>query len=420
MAIPTVGRPLHLDPRIIARAARAEFQSEPRTLRWWLAFLMGLIAIGAVGAVLSLPPGDKKLGTTPAFEWGLLIAGYVFFVVTTSGLCFVSSLGQVFGIERFKPVARRHAVLAMLFLLAGFGLIALDLHYPLRLLFGAVLSPSPASPMWWMGVLYAGYMAFLALEIWSMFTGHDRITHACCRLTLISAIAAPSTLGAVFGVLAARTFWYGSFTPLYFFLSALLSGVAVLGVIFYLVNRLALRGHEVVAESVLPALGKVLAIALGVALFFVAWQVIVGLYGRVPGEYEATMALLTGSLSPLFWIFKVGLGLVVPLAVLMLTRTREPFGIFVASCLAFGGIFVDRLIFVTVGQIVPVTTVSGTVSHGQVPYTPTLVEISIVLGAIGFVSLVYTLAERFLDLSAPAHRDSPHETRVARPAGETA
>ena len=391
----------------------------PPAMRWWLAFLVSLIAIGAVGAVMSLPPGNKNMGTTPAFEWGLLIAAYVFFVVTTSGLCFVSSLGQVFGIERFKPVARRHAVLALLFLVAGFGLIALDLHYPLRLLFGAVLSPAPSSPMWWMGVLYATYMGFLVVEIWSMFTGHDRITHACCRLTLISAIAAPSTLGAVFGVLAARTFWYGSFTPLYFFLSALLSGVALLGIVFYLVNRLGLRGHELAAETVAPALGRLLALVLGIALFFVAWQIIVGLYGQVPGEYEAILALVVGPLSTMFWIFKVLIGLVLPLLILVLPWTRTPVGVFVASCLAFAGIFVDRLSFVAAGQIVPATTVSGTVSHGQVAYMPTLVEVSIVLGAIGFVGLVYTLAERFLDLSAPAHPERATEP-VAAAAAEAA
>lgn len=420
MSIQLAGRPLNLDPRSIAIAAKMEFRSQPRALHWWLAVLMVLIALGAVGAVLTLPPGDKKLGTTPAFEWGLLIAGYVFFVVTTSGLCFVASLGQVFGIERFKPVARRATVLALLFLLAGFGLIALDLHYPLRLLLGAVLSPSPSSPMWWMGVLYAGYMAFLVVEIWAMFTGHDRVAAASSRLTLIGAVAAPSTLGAVFGVLAARTFWYGSFTPLYFFLSALLSGVAVLGVIFYLVDRLALHGHEAAAESVLPALGKLLAIALGVALFFVVWQTVVGLYGRVPGEYEAMMALVAGPVGPLFWIFKVGLGLVVPLLVLVVTRATVPLGIFVASCLAFAGIFVDRLIFVTAGQIVPATTVSGIVSYGQVAYAPTLVEISIVLGAIGFVGLLYTLAERFLGLGAPAHGEKAAEAPAVALAGDVA
>ena len=89
------------------------------------------------------PPGWEVFGTSPTFEWGLLIVAYVFFAITTSGLCLASSLGTVFGIERFRPLEKRHAVLALLCLITAFGIIALDLHYPIRMVFGAVLVPSP-------------------------------------------------------------------------------------------------------------------------------------------------------------------------------------------------------------------------------------------------------------------------------------
>ena len=75
-------------------------------------FLLLLCAVGAVGALLALPPGWEVLGTSPSFEWGILITAYVFFAITTSGLCLASSLGTVFGIEMFLPLEKRHAVLA--------------------------------------------------------------------------------------------------------------------------------------------------------------------------------------------------------------------------------------------------------------------------------------------------------------------
>ena len=88
----------------------------------------------------------------------------------TSGLCLASSLGTVFGIERFRPLEKRHAILAVLSLTTAFLIIALDLHYPIRMVLGAVFVPSPSSPMWWMGVFYGVYLVVLLVEVWSMFT----------------------------------------------------------------------------------------------------------------------------------------------------------------------------------------------------------------------------------------------------------
>jgi Ni/Fe-hydrogenase subunit HybB-like protein len=148
------GRTIPLDPRRAVRIGVAEVRAMPRALRAWFALLLVLLGLAAVAALLALPPGWEVVGTTPSFEWGLLIVGYVFFAITTSGLCLASSLGTVFGIDRFRPLEKRHAILAVLCLVSAFGIIALDLHWPVRLVLGAVLSPSPGSPMWWMGVVY--------------------------------------------------------------------------------------------------------------------------------------------------------------------------------------------------------------------------------------------------------------------------
>ena len=36
-------------------------------------------AVTAIASIVPLPPGWEVFGTTPAFEWGLMIIGYVFF-----------------------------------------------------------------------------------------------------------------------------------------------------------------------------------------------------------------------------------------------------------------------------------------------------------------------------------------------------
>src|SRR3990170_1789916 len=397
------GRPIPIAPREAADALTREVASMPRGLKIWFAFLLGMIALAVPAALLALPPGWEVLGTTPTFEWGLLIVGYVFFAITTSGLCLASSLGTVFGIERFRPLEKRHAILALLCLITAFGIIALDLHYPVRMVLGAVLVPSPTSPMWWMGVFYGAYLCVLVVEVWSMFTNHPTIHQAACTTAACLAIAAPATLGAVFGVLVSRPFWHGPFTPILMVSSAFLSGTALLGIVFYVVARLRLTGAERAVSLAIPAIRTLLAIGLVLVSVLITRQLIAGLIDDRPAFVDATRALLVGPLALQFWVFRVALGLAVPLLLVALPATRTPAGTLLAALLAIVGVFVDRFTFVLAGQIGP-TTVSGVVSAPWAEYTPTLVEIGIIAGAVAFVALGYTLAERYLDLrEARAH-----------------
>jgi Ni/Fe-hydrogenase subunit HybB-like protein len=398
MSVEVAGRTFSADPRVAARVIRLEVAGTPRPLKLWFALLTVLCMIGAVGALFALPPGWEVLGTSPTVEWGILITGYVFFAITTSGLCLASSLGTVFGIEMFIPLEKRHAILALLSLVTAFGLIALDLHYPIRMVFGAVLSPSPFSPMWWMGVFYGAYLVFLMTEVWSMFTGHWQVHRFACVLSSITAVLAPTTLGAVFGVLAARPYWHGAFTPPAMVTAALLSGIALLGIVFALVNRFQLAGWERATTLAIPAIRLLMTIVLPVTILVLAWQMMFGLYGVVPGLADATKAILVGPLALQFWIIRVGLGLVVPLVLVLRRQTRTPTGLFAASCLVFLGLLADRMIFVSAGQIAPGTAVAGVVSSPWAEYTPSPVEIAIIVGAFAFFALVYTLAERYLPM----------------------
>jgi Ni/Fe-hydrogenase subunit HybB-like protein len=397
--VTVAGRPLTLDPRPVWRVVKADIAAMPRALKAWLLFLLLLMGIGAIGAVRALFPGDKGIATTPTVEWGLLIIGYVFFAITTSGLCLASSLGTVFGIDRFRPLEKRHAILAVLCLVTAFGVIALDLHFPVRLMFGVVLNPAPTSPMWWMGVFYGAYLVSLLIEVWSIFWHHPRIHQWSCLSSSVIAIFAPLTLGAVFAVLESRAFWHGLFTPLHMMAAAYVSGVALLAIVFYAVGRLRLVGWERAIAVAQPAVRLLLALGLTVLAVIVARQLLAGVTSADVGLRSATDLLLTGPLAPEYVGLRLIGGLALPLLLIVLPQTRTPLGLVVAGALALIGVFVDRLTFVIAGQAAPVTTVSGVVSTPVAVYSPSLVEIAIVLGGVALVAFAYTLTERYLDLS---------------------
>ncbi|MFI5254450.1 MAG: NrfD/PsrC family molybdoenzyme membrane anchor subunit [Candidatus Limnocylindrales bacterium] len=398
ITVSVAGRRVPLSPSIVVRTARAEVARTPRLLKAWYGLLLVLMGFGAAGAVQTIAPGAESFGTSPSFEWGILIGAYVFFAITTSGLCLASSLGTVFGIDMFLPLEKRHAILAVLTLTTAFGIIALDLHYPLRMAFGAVFNPSFSSPMWWMGAFYAGYLGFLLVEVWSLFTGHDQVHRWACLASSCTAVVAPSTLGAVFAVLFMRSYWYGLFTPLTMVVTALLGGSALLGIVFYVVVRLRLAGFERGRRMAIPAVRILLVVGLAGSIALLGRSLLAGLTSDDAAMHGATMALLNGPLAIWFWL-RVGGGLALPLVLLALPRTRTIGGTALAAGLAFVGVLIDRLLFVIAGQIIPTTAVGGVVSQGFNAYTPSLVEISIVAGAFGLVAFVYTLAERYLDLS---------------------
>jgi molybdopterin-containing oxidoreductase family membrane subunit len=385
-------------PRAAGRALRAEVRSMPFGLRIWLIILSTFLAIGGVSALLALPPGWEVMGTRPSFEWGLLIVGYVFFAVITSGLCLASSGATVFGIERFRPFEKRHAILAVLSLTTAFGIIALELHYPIRMVFGAVLVISPSSAMWWMGVFYGAYLVVLLVEVWSMFTDHPKIHQWACTAAAGIAVCAPTTLGAVFGMIAAKPFWHGIFTPMLMVASAFLAGTSLLGMVFYAVHRLKLADHERAAPIALPSVRLLMLIALALVSALVIRQVVAGLNSDEAGLRPAVESLLSGPLALQFVGIRVIGGILVPAVLLLVPMTRTPGWTAVASGLALVGVFFDRLTFVTAGQIVPRGTLAGTVSYPYAAYTPSPVEIGIILGALAFLAMGYTLAERYLDM----------------------
>jgi Ni/Fe-hydrogenase subunit HybB-like protein len=118
--------------------------------------LMGLLAlVGVAAGFHAFYIGhDHAFGNTREVPWGLLIAAYVFFVVTSTGLCLVSSIGHVFGFEQFKPIAKRSVFMAISTIIAGFVVIGFEIENPWRMAIYNITSPNLTSNIRWMGTLY--------------------------------------------------------------------------------------------------------------------------------------------------------------------------------------------------------------------------------------------------------------------------
>jgi molybdopterin-containing oxidoreductase family membrane subunit len=244
--------------------------------------LTGLLGVGAV-----LLHGHAEVyNVTSEIPWGMLIATYIFLVVSSTGLCLASTLGHVFGIEHFEFIGKRAILLAILTLVCGFGAIAMELNHPIRMALYAVISPNFTSAIWWMDAFYGLYLVLLCGEFYFLMKRMKRGAFAMGMLGIIAAVSAHSNLGAAFGL-------HGSFLLIYFIFSALVSGGAIVSLIVYFNHK----------ESSTPmprgTIGKLRALFLTVLIFFVIWKTVPGIYGLPQEKYETTMAVLSGPPSSL-------------------------------------------------------------------------------------------------------------------------
>ncbi len=362
-----------------------------------------VIAIGGLLAALGLAAGlhsmyaghEHTFGVTRDVPWGLLIAAYVFFVVSSTGLCLVSSIGHVFGVEAFKPIAKRSVFMAIVTIVAGFFVIAFEIENPWRMPIYNILSPNPTSNIWWMGTLYGAYLFFMVVEFALLQMEKHKTAGMLGLLGVISGIAAHSNLGAVFGLLSGREFWHGPYMPIYFITSAMMSGCAA--VIFFHCLGYRANGWKMSEklEGSLMATAKLGATLIAVIMFFTTWKMITGISGQPPGKYEAMMALVSGPYAINFWLGEVMLGMVIPFAMILAARAKNIPVLFWASVSGIVGIFFMRYDLVVVGQLVPWYSELGVVDMPELlTYTPSLHEIVITAGAMGLCVMGFFMGER--------------------------
>ncbi len=361
-----------------------------------MALLAFLAAAGVAFGLHALYAGhDHVYGVTRQVPWGLLIATYVFFVVTSTGLCLVSSLGHVFGFESFHQIGKRAVYLAICTIISGFVVISFEIENPWRMAVYNILSPNLTSNIWWMGTLYGAYLFFMVSEYALLVKGRYRAAGMLGLVGVVAGVAAHSNLGAVFGLLNGREFWHGPYMPIYFIASAFMSGCAAILFFTYLAHKVNGRPISEKMQDSLRATGRLGMLLMATLMFFVTWKVLSGIAGNPPGKFEAMMELVKGSFASNFWLGEVFLGMALPFSMLLITRAASPKWAFVAGLVSMIGIFFMRYDLVVVGQLVPAFHSMGILGQTDLAaYSPSLHEFMISLGAIGFCGLMFLLGEQ--------------------------
>lgn len=359
--------------------------------------LMALLTVvGVAAGVHSIYVGhEHTFGVSRGVPWGILIAAYVFFVVTSTGLCIVSSVGHVFGFQNFNPIAKRAVFMSIGTIIAGFLVIAFEIENSWRMPVGNVIGANPTSNIWWMGTLYGAYLFFMMIEFVMLQMDKHKVATGFGLAGLLTGVVAHSNLGAVFGLLNGREFWHGPYMPIYFITSAAMSGCVA--IIFFTYIAYKANGWKMSDEmkKSMESVAKMGALMMAIIIFFTSWKMITGVTGQPPGKYEAMQALLSGPYSLNFWVGEVALGMVIPFIIILAVKGRNMNALFIAALAGMVGIFFMRYDLVIVGQLVPPYHGMGLVDYPDLlTYMPTLHENLVVLGGIAFCGLTFLMGEK--------------------------
>ena len=378
-----------------------DFDAKPTPLASTLMLLGGVVGAISFAIVfwMLFTEGHAAFNTSSDVAWGAPIAYYLFFLLASSGLSIIASLDTVFGIKVFYPIAKRCIWLAIITMVTGFTLLALELGHPFRMLWAMPTGLQIKSPMWWMGTLYTIDLILLCIKFYLLHEGdwESKLTHHLSVGSFVVCILAAGTLGLVFGMMAMRPAWYSPVMPMYF----ILTGFATAGAFMLFVGSFVRRGPGMSEELrylndvVLPRLFFVALLAV-VAMRF--GQILTGLWSN----YEGMEAHWRAIGHPLFHV-EIWIGFALPLLLMSKAAWRAVPGMqFLASVLFMVGIFSARLELLIVGQEVPLFKGYWA---GYTDYWPSFTEWMLVPLGFGMFLFLYGAGDWLLRLAearAPA------------------
>lgn len=262
-------------------------------------------------------------------------------------------------------------------------------------------------------IWYGGYILLMIVYLWLVMEGKTRLAMIIGTIDVLWAIGVHSFTGAIFGLIGTREILFSPIKPFEFIAAALTSGTALLTVVVVAAFKF---NNRYLDKKVIFSLGRLLSYIIIVLLVMVFFDKLTHIY--FPAR-EGSTFLLTGPYWWLFWIFQIGLGLIVPLVILFHPRAGQSIkGVVIASISVVIGVLGERAALVIPGaaqiqQLYPGTIEGVWGAAGVFPIT--LWETALALGIVALVVLLFVLGLKYLELlpaSGNSEISAPSEAAV--------
>jgi molybdopterin-containing oxidoreductase family membrane subunit len=392
---------------------------EGRSTGFWV-LLGGLALVIALagGATLFMEhEGHHVTGMNNQIVWGMPHVFAIFLIVAASGALNVASIGTVFGKPLYKPLGRLSGLLAIALLLGGLIVLVLDLGHPDRLIV-AMTYYNFKSIFAWNIILYNGFLAVTIVYLWMMMERKmNKYYVPAGYVAFVWRLILTTGTGSIFGFLVARQGYDAAIMAPMFVIMSFSYGLAV----FILVLMAAYNWtNRPLGDAVLFRLKNLLGVFIAAVLYFVLVFNLTNLYATEHHGIERFILLDGGVFTKLFWIVQIGIGSLLPLAMIYhptIGKSRP--AIATAAALVIVGAFAQLYVILIGGQAYPLVMfpgyeVTSGFADGQVnSYSPSIWEITLGVGGIALALLIVTVAVRVLRFLPETLEDAavdPHAT----------
>ncbi len=384
-----------------------------KTFAPWMFLWLLIMAWGLVSAFLCLYKGLNQTNMNHYFAFGLWIVFDLSVIALGAGAFFTGFLTHIIGKDELKAIINPAVVIGFICYSAAIATLGIDIGQPIRGWFifwhaniHSMLTEVSFCITAYLGVLTIEYLPLILsnrklneVPEFNIFGNnlHHIVALFAAAGTFLSFFHQGS-LGGMYGVLFARPFAFREgfliwpWTFFLFILSSIAAGPSFTLLCVWITQKVT--GKELVKRSVFNTLAKISGWLLASYIILKIIDTISWAYGVVPRAGLSFMDFYKGSYGIWLIIAEIGIFGIIPAIILITPKYRERNHLLIIGALMnITGIVLNRFVFTVQTLAIPVMPFDKFMG-----YLPTWQEWGIMMGAIGYGILLFSLSYRYLPL----------------------
>jgi molybdopterin-containing oxidoreductase family membrane subunit len=412
----------------------------------WLGFLLVITGNGVFQYWKQWQDGLYVTDMRDRISWGLYITAFVFFIGISHAGTLISAILRATKASWRAPVTRIAEFITAVALLIGASFVVIDMGRPERIfnvyLFGRWQSPIMWDVMAITTYLTASVIYLSAPMIPDLALYRDRLADkvgvvrnfiyrtlslnwkgsptqrkllgkaiTIMMLVIIPIAVSVHTVVSWIFSMTLRAGWNTSIFGVLFVAGAIFSGVATLIIIMAILRRIY-HWEEYLTEKHFLYLGYLLA-AFGAFMVYVNLsEYLTEGFNLEEAGLFAFRQLFLEDFAAMFWFYIIG-GLLGPVVLMLVPKTRTIAGVVTAAILVDVAMFLERYFIVVTGLRVPL------MPYEAADYGPTFVEWSIFAAGLAVFCLLITVALKIFPMLAIWEMTEEHAAAITdRPTEE--
>jgi Ni/Fe-hydrogenase subunit HybB-like protein len=389
----------------------------------WLGVMGLVLASGAISGILVFWKGLGITNLTDRVPWGLWITIDLSSIALGAGAFSLCAGVYLFGLKRFEPIARTATFVGLTgYTMATLALI-LDIGKPERF-WHSMVYWNMHSLLWEVTMCVILYLTVLLFEtmpilanlewlrkrfpkIASLMSGVHHYAPILAIVGLGLSSLHQSSLGATYGIIKARPFWFKPEMSVLFMFSAIVGGISLTLFASMLASRLTPKAK--VNDALIERVAQFVGYLLIGYFYFRAWDALSTTYTYDPGRNEGLHFITKGPFAFNFWVVEMLFGMIVPMILLLYKPTRiNRFWRMVALLLVAVGVVAFRWDTNITGQLVLMPYIPG----GTITYTtyrPSLIEILSGSAIVAYGLTLFSLGVKYLRVVDHTLIEKEHE-----------